>query len=107
MTSSGLAQATNSANADPGRAVYDAQHCVRCHALAGKGNRLRPLDDVGLRLDAAAIRDRVTAGPSVADQLDKRALMAKQKFARLPSADLDALIAFLVKQQAPAPTAPK
>lgn len=102
----GAAQAAEP-TADAGRAIYQAQHCMRCHALEGKGNRLRPLDDVGQRLDAAAIRDRVTGGPGIKDRLDKRAMTAKQKFAALPATDLDALVAFLAAQQAPAPSKPK
>lgn len=102
----GVAQAAEP-TADAGRAVYQAQHCLRCHALEGKGNRLRPLDDVGLRLDAAAIRDRVTGGPGIKDRLDKRAITAKQKIAALPATDLDALVAFLAAQQAPTPSKPK
>lgn len=84
---------------DPGRAVYDAQHCIRCHALAGKGNKLRPLDDVGTRLDAAAIRAAVTAADPKRPGFNARALAAKKKFAALPAADLDALVAFLAKQK--------
>lgn len=104
------AAAATETSAEPrqrGAAVYQAQHCVRCHALAGKGNRLRPLDDVGARLDAAAIRERVTASPAVQDRFDKRALTAKQKFAKLPAADLDALILFLTAQKAAPAQAPR
>lgn len=84
---------------DPGRAVYDAQHCIRCHALAGKGNKLRPLDDIGTRRDAAAIRAAVTAADPKRPGLNARALAAKKKFAALPPAELDALVAFLAKQK--------
>ncbi|MBK8284667.1 MAG: c-type cytochrome [Ahniella sp.] len=84
---------------DPGRKVFDGQHCSRCHALAGKGNKLRPLDDIGLRLDAAKIRAAVTASAPVRPSLPARALVAKQKFAALPAAELDALITFLAAQK--------
>lgn len=84
-----------------GRSVFDAQHCVRCHAIGGKGNKLRPLDSIGLRLDAAAIRNAITADDSIKPRLNARALAAKQKFATLPAADLDALVGWLLAQKAP------
>ena len=84
---------------DPGRKVFDGQHCARCHALAGKGNKLRPLDDVGARLDAAKIRAAITAATPVRPNLPARALVAKQKFATLPAAELEALVTFLVAQK--------
>ena len=84
---------------DPGRKVFDGQHCSRCHALAGKGNKMRPLDDVGARLDAAKIRAAITAAAPVRPNLPARALVAKQKFATMPAAELDALVKFLSAQK--------
>lgn len=78
-----------------GKRVYAAQHCRRCHAIAGEGNALRKLDDVGSRLDAAKLRDWIIGAPAVTDKLSPRALAAKRRYAGLPAADIDALIAYL------------
>jgi len=100
-SSAAAAAAASVAPADKGRAVFDAQHCVRCHAIGGKGNKLRPLDSIGLKLDAAALRTAITAGDTIKPRLNARALAAKQKFATLPAADLDALVGWLLQQKAP------
>jgi mono/diheme cytochrome c family protein len=78
-----------------GKRVYAAQHCLRCHAIAGEGNALRKLDDVGSRLDTAKLRDWIIGAPAVAEKLSPRALAAKRRYAGLPAADIDALVAYL------------
>jgi mono/diheme cytochrome c family protein len=78
-----------------GKRVYAAQHCLRCHAIAGEGNALRKLDDVGSRLDATKLRDWIIGAPAIAEKLSPRALAAKRRYAGLPAADIDALVAYL------------
>jgi mono/diheme cytochrome c family protein len=60
--------ASTTATADParvesGRRVYAEQDCVRCHAIAGRGNPRSPLDGVGARLSAAEIRRWIAPSP--------------------------------------------
>jgi mono/diheme cytochrome c family protein len=78
-----------------GKHVYAAQHCLRCHAIAGEGNALRKLDDIGSRLDAAKLRDWIIGAPAIAEKLSPRALAAKRRYAGLPAVDIDALVAYL------------
>ena len=40
-------------DAAKGEQVYAAQKCSTCHQVAGKGNKLSPLDGVGKKLSAA------------------------------------------------------
>src|SRR6478672_5776737 len=39
-----------------GKKVYDAKECAKCHMIAGKGNKIGPLDGVGTKLTEADIR---------------------------------------------------
>ena len=91
-----------SARVEPGRVVFDAQGCARCHAVAGKGNPRSPLDGVGARRDAAALRDWTLATGSAETKLSARAANIKQTYRELPTAELDALIAYLQSLRAPA-----
>lgn len=83
----------------PGRAVYEANSCARCHQLAGEGSPRSPLDGVGARLSRDELRQWITADDAIADDLSKRAWEAKQAYRSLPAADLEALIDYLASQQ--------
>jgi mono/diheme cytochrome c family protein len=79
-----------------GQEVYTAQKCQLCHAIAGKGNKANPLDGVGAKLSADDIRQWITHPVEAA----KKANSTKKppmpaKYASLPKADLDALVAYL------------
>jgi mono/diheme cytochrome c family protein len=78
-----------------GRAVYAAQNCARCHAIAGRGNPRFPLDGVGARRDRDGLRAWITAPPEMADQMSSRAFSAKQPYQNLPEDELEALIDYL------------
>lgn len=78
-----------------GRRVFAAQGCARCHSIAGEGNPRSPLDWVGERLTAEAIRQWILAPAELKDQLSARAFQAKQTYRNLPPEDLDALVAYL------------
>ncbi|NZA28274.1 cytochrome c [Luteimonas sp. SJ-92] len=79
-----------------GRAVFEAQDCMRCHSIAGEGSRRSPLDDVADRLDEAEMRDWILGTKAVADDLSPSALRAKQAYQALPAEDIDALVAYLL-----------
>jgi mono/diheme cytochrome c family protein len=92
---SGTAAPAVAADLERGKAVYDQQGCARCHSVAGKGSPRSPLDGVGSRLDRAELHDWIVAAPAVQDDLSPRAVSAKQGYAKLPEADLEALIDYL------------
>jgi mono/diheme cytochrome c family protein len=93
-----LALATPAAGQDvkKGEAVYAAQKCSICHAIAGKGKAANPLDGVGAKLSADDIRQWIThpAEMTAKTKSTKKPVMPN-KYANLPAADLDALVAYL------------
>ena len=84
-------------DAEKGKAVYAAQKCSVCHAIAGTGNKNLPLDGVGGKLSAADIRSWIVTPKD----MEKKTSSTKKppmpdRFAKLPAADLDALVAYMV-----------
>jgi len=55
-----LAASASAQDAAKGAAVYTAQKCSTCHAIAGKGNAKGALDDVGTKFTAVEIREWIT-----------------------------------------------
>ena len=78
-----------------GRGVFEAQGCMRCHAVGGEGNVRNPLDGVGVRLTAEAIRHWIMASTEIEEQLSSRVFQAKQAYRDLPAEDMDALVYYL------------
>ena len=79
-----------------GEAVYAAQKCSLCHAIAGKGGKASPLDGVGAKLSADDIRQWIThptEAAAKAKSTKKPPMPAK--YGSLPAADLDALVAYM------------
>ena len=77
-----------------GEAVFAAQKCSLCHAVAGKGNPKGALDEVGTKLKADEIRAWI---------VDAKGMTAKSGATRkpdmkayaLPKEDVDNLVAYL------------
>lgn len=78
-----------------GTQVYAEQGCARCHSLAGKGNPRLPLDAVGSRRDAVALRHGITGDVATGAALSARVRAVKAGYAQLPDTDMAALIAYL------------
>jgi mono/diheme cytochrome c family protein len=83
-------------DAAKGQAVYTAQKCQICHAVAGKGNKSNPLDGVGGKLSAEDIKQWITHPTDAAAKAKstKKPPMPN-KYGSLPAADLDALVAYM------------
>jgi len=79
-----------------GEGVYTAQKCSTCHQIAGKGNKANPLDGVGKKLSEADIKQWITHPKEAAEKAKstKKPPMPA-KYASLPAADLDALVAYM------------
>jgi mono/diheme cytochrome c family protein len=78
-----------------GGTLFEEQGCARCHAAEGRGNPRLPLDGVGARRSADDLRGRVTGEGSAGDAISSTARRAKERYRELPTADLDALVAYL------------
>jgi len=83
-------------DAAKGESVYNAQKCSVCHAVAGKGNKQNPLDGVGAKLSADDLRAWIVDPIAMAAKTSstKKPPMPK-KWANLPAADLDGLVAYM------------
>jgi mono/diheme cytochrome c family protein len=80
-----------------GRAAFVRLDCVRCHSLAGVGNPAAPLDGVGSRLDAAALRDWALGTGVAAEQMPRGIVRIKARVAEDP--DIDMLIEYLAQSR--------
>lgn len=78
-----------------GRAVLEANDCLRCHSIAGEGSPRSPLDGVGARVPRAELHDWVVASDAVRDDLSPRAVTAKAAYLGLPAEDMEALLDYL------------
>ena len=91
-----IAAAQDAALAKKGEQVYAAQKCSMCHSIAGKGGKQSPLDGVGKKLSADDIRAWIVSPV----EMTKKSGSTKKppmpnKWAKLPAADLDALVAYI------------
>jgi mono/diheme cytochrome c family protein len=83
-------------DAEKGKVVYGAQKCSMCHAIAGVGNKANPLDGVGKKLSEADIRAWiVTPKEMTAKTKSTKKPPMQDKYAKLPAADLDNLVAYM------------
>lgn len=82
-------------NIAAGRRIFETQGCMRCHAMGGKGNLRIPLDNIGKRRSAEAIRQWIIAPAELKDEMSSRIFQTKQAYSNLPAAELDALVAYL------------
>ena len=83
-------------DAAAGEKVYTAQKCSVCHSIAGKGSKANPLDGVGAKLSAADTKEWIVNPVEMtakAKSTKKPPMPAK--FAPLPAADVDALVAYM------------
>jgi mono/diheme cytochrome c family protein len=90
------ASAQDAAKVKHGQSVYDAQKCSVCHAVAGKGNKANPLDGVAAKLSADDLRAWIVdpVAMTAKSGSTKKPPMPK-KWASLPAADLDGLVAYM------------
>jgi len=83
-------------DAEKGKAVYAAQKCSMCHAIAGVGGKSSALDGVGKKLSAAEIKSWIVTPK----EMEKKTGSTKKppmpdRYGKLPAADIDAMVAYL------------
>jgi mono/diheme cytochrome c family protein len=81
--------------AEEGLKVFTAQKCTLCHSVAGKGNKNGALDDVGVKLTAAEIRQWILTPVEMAAKAKATRKPPMKAFTSLSSANVDALVAYL------------
>lgn len=89
------AEAQEKAKLERGKQVYAEQKCTMCHSIEGKGNKKGPLDAVGSKLTADEIRQWHLDPKTMAEKTKSVRKPAMPAYAKLPTADLDALVAYL------------
>jgi mono/diheme cytochrome c family protein len=95
LACAGVARA-DAQDAAKGKEVYAAQKCQMCHAIGGVGNKMSALDGVGAKLSAAELKDWITKPVETAAKMKSTKKPAMpNKYATLPAADVDALVAYL------------
>jgi cytochrome c553 len=99
-----LTQVQDPRRIEAGRKIYESEGCARCHMIAGRGNRMFPLDGVGAKLPAADIRRWLTNTAEMEDALPKAPAirMSTRKY-DFNDADLAALVAYLESLKAKKP----
>ena len=87
-----------------GKKLYDAKECAKCHMIAGKGNKIGPLDSGhGLDVAPADMKKWMTDPLEMEKTLDhkpKVKMSSKAKEMALKPAEIDALVAYLTSVQA-------
>jgi mono/diheme cytochrome c family protein len=90
------ARAQDADKVKKGQEIYTAQKCSVCHAIAGKGNKLNPLDGIGAKLSADEIKQWIThPSEAAAKAKSTKKPPMPDKYGKLPAADIDALVAYM------------
>lgn len=89
------ANAATGASPAEGEKIYIAQKCSLCHAVAGKGNKMGPLDGVGTKLTAAELREWIVDPVAMGKKQGGTRKPPMKSFASLPKAEIDALVEYL------------
>ena len=94
MSGMSLAAGQDAAKIEAGKKVFEANKCITCHAVDGKGMKKYPLDGVGTKLSADDIKKWLTNPAEMeAKQAVKQPM--KMKVFKLAPTDLDGLVAYL------------
>lgn len=79
---------------EKGQAVYAANKCQQCHAIAGKGNKKYPLDGVGKKLSADEISSWITDPKAMEAKLAEKPKIHMKAY-KLADEDLKALVGYM------------
>ena len=82
-------------DAAAGEKVFVAQKCSLCHSVAGKGNVKGPLEGVARKYSADELKLWITDAAQMAKKHNATRKPPMKSFAKLPPADVDALVAYL------------
>jgi|SoiMethySBSTD1v2_1073268.scaffolds.fasta_scaffold00352_8 mono/diheme cytochrome c family protein len=89
------AAAQDAALIKKGQDVYNAQKCAVCHSVGGKGSKANPLDGIGAKASADDIRAWITDPVAMTKKTGSQKKPPMPKNAKLTTADVDALVAYM------------
>lgn len=78
-----------------GQDVYNAQKCMVCHSISGKGSKANPLDGVAAKASADDIRAWITDPVAMTKKTQSKKKPPMPKNAKLTAPDIDALVAYM------------
>jgi mono/diheme cytochrome c family protein len=79
-----------------GKQLYEEQKCRMCHNLGGAGNlKGATLDEVGSKHAPDVLKMWLTSPKEMAQKASSTRKPPMQSFAKLPAADIEALVAYL------------
>jgi mono/diheme cytochrome c family protein len=90
------AAAQDQAQVEHGMMVYAAQKCSVCHSIGGKGMAKGPLDGIGSKLNADAIREWLVNAVEAAKKANATRKPPMKSYSSLPKEDLDGLVAYML-----------
>jgi mono/diheme cytochrome c family protein len=91
----GTAGIASAADAAKGEALFTAQKCTMCHAVAGKGNKKYPLDGMGAKLSAADIKEWLVNPDAMHAKKGDKPVMKMKSYKSLSAEDIDNLVAYV------------
>jgi cytochrome c553 len=75
---------------DHGKEVFAAQKCPMCHSIAGVGNKKYPLDGIGSKMKAEALKEFAKNPKGTKPNITMKA------YSSLSDKDLDDLVAYML-----------
>ena len=88
------AHAQNKAKVEQGAALFTSQKCTMCHAAAGKGNPMGPLDGVAAKQKADEIKQWLQDPEGMREKTHASRTPAMKKM-NLSADQVDALVAYI------------
>jgi mono/diheme cytochrome c family protein len=82
------------AKVEAGKKLFEAQKCSTCHQVAGKGNKMFPLDGVGSKLSAAEIKAWLLTPDVMTAKLAKKPPIKMKKY-DFKDPEVEALVAYI------------
>jgi len=80
-----------------GEALFAAHKCIHCHSMNGIGSTVNPLDHVAKKMNKSMIINWITGGDALKGKMPEYLFNSKQKYKKLPSDELDALVIYIQK----------
>lgn len=83
-----------------GEELFNTYGCIRCHSMNGIGNTINPLDHVAEKMNKSMIINWIIGGDALKGKMPEYLFNSKQRYKKLPSDELDALVMYIQKSHA-------